>query len=88
MTEQELIAQYGAEKVAVAKEKFKNLTIQSDIIFYHVMQNKALCEKLLRLILKKELHIEETDPQSTLSNHLESKTMRLDVLATDDQGNH
>ena len=88
MTEQELIAQYGAEKVEAAKEKFKTLTIQSDIIFYHVMRNKTLCEKLLRLILKKDIHIQESDPQSTLANHLESKTVRLDVLATDDEGNH
>ena len=88
MTEQELIAQYGAEKVEAAKEKFKTLTIQSDIIFYHVMRNKTLCEKLLRLILKKDIHIQESDPQSTLANHLESKTVRLDVLAMDDEGNH
>lgn len=88
MTERELVARYGKERVDAAKEKFKSYTIQHDIVFYHVMKNKAFCEKLLRLILKKELHIKESDPQATISAHPESKTVRLDVLATDDQGNH
>ena len=88
ITEEELIKIYGKERVADAKEKFKNATIQNDFIFYHVVRKKELCEKLLRLILKQELYIEDSTPQSTLSTQMESKTARLDVLATDTQGNH
>ena len=88
VTEEELIAIYGKEKVAEAKQQFKNATIQNDLIFYHVMKNKTLCEKLLRIILKKDIRIEDAIPQSTISNYLHSKTVRLDVLATDDKHNH
>mgnify|MGYP001004719365 CR=1 FL=1 len=78
------------EKEELASEVFQSLTIQDDFMFASVMKDKAICLKVLNILLKDYFEIgsiELTTPEATIKNHPELKFVRLDVLATDEAGN-
>lgn len=76
------------QEIERIKESIKQLTIQNDFIFYHVMRNKHLCEELLSRLLEKRISIIETTPQATIAASFEAKNIRLDILARDEKGNN
>ena len=70
------------------KEIIERLTIQNDVMFYHVMQDKKLCEELLNRILGKSIHIKESTAQSTIFIAPKVKGVRLDIFAQDEEKNN
>ncbi|MGP1438450.1 MAG: Rpn family recombination-promoting nuclease/putative transposase [Treponema sp.] len=82
------ISKRSPQEIEQLKEKIKQLTIQDDFVFYHVMRNKHLCEELLFRLLEKKISIIETIPQATVAVSLEAKNVRLDILARDEEGNN
>ena len=70
------------------KKVIERLTIQNDVMFYHVMQDKKLCEELLNRILGKSIHIKESTAQSTIFIAPKVKGVRLDIFAQDEEKNN
>ena len=67
---------------------FDELTIADDFIFCSVMQNTALCKRLLSLVLKHKIGtILTLVRQKHINNYPESKAVRLDLMIKDDKGN-
>ena len=78
------------EEQEIYTKKFQSLTIKDDFMFCHVMQDAEICEKVLNILLQDCLKIGKiklVKPQETIENHPELKFVRLDVLATDEDGN-
>ena len=78
------------EKREFFRKKFLNSTIQNDFMFCQVMQDEAICTKVLNILLQNFFDIGTINvsiPQATIENHPELKFVRLDVLATDEAGN-
>ncbi len=78
------------EKRELYRQKFLASTIQNDFMFCHVMQDEAICTKVLNILLKDLFNIgivKTSLPEATIKNHPELKFVRLDVLATDEKGN-
>ena len=72
------------------RQKFLNSTIQNDFMFCHVMQDEGICTRVLKILLKDFFEISSikvSTSQKTIENHPELKFVRLDVLATDEEGN-
>ena len=78
------------EKREFFRKKFLSSTIQNDFMFCQVMQDEAICTKVLNTLLKDFFDvgtIKVSTPHATIENHPELKFVRLDVLATDEAGN-
>ncbi|MGP1437460.1 MAG: Rpn family recombination-promoting nuclease/putative transposase [Treponema sp.] len=70
------------------RKQFAELTIQDDFMFCKVMQNMNICKQVLELVLKEEnIHIKKISVQHTIENNSEIKSVRLDVLAEDENEN-
>ena len=72
------------------RQKFLSSTIQNDFMFCHVMQDEGICTRVLKILLKDFFEISSikvSTSQKTIENHPELKFVRLDVLATDEEGN-
>ncbi len=70
------------------RKKFEDLTIADDFMFCKVMQNEEICKTFLELILSDEIgKIKELSTQKAIITNSESKSIRLDVLVTDDSNN-
>lgn len=68
------------------KKKYEDLALTNDFIFSKIMRNERLCQKLLEVILGFEIdHITYLEEQKTIDLSLDSKGIRLDVYAKDDQ---
>jgi len=67
--------------------EWEKLRITNDFIFYKVMTNGALCKQLLQTIFP-ELNIEkiEHDEQKEIRAGYDTKSIRLDVYARDEEG--
>ena len=71
-------------------QEFRALTIQNDFVFCHVMQDPGICSKVLNILLHDYLEIAPLKlitSQAVIENHPELKSVRLDVLAEDGDGN-
>ncbi len=67
------------------RKRFDDLTIADDFMFCKVMQNEELCKTFLELILSDEIgKIKELSTQKAIINNSESKSVRLDILVTDE----
>jgi len=78
------------EKEKLIAEKFQSLTIKDDFMFCQVMQDEAICTKVLNILLQDYFKIGKiklAKSQATIKNHPELKFVRLDVLAIDEAGN-
>ena len=74
----------------LATEAFQSLTIQDDFMFATVMQDEAICLKVLNILLKGYFRIGSIKlaiTEKTIKNHPELKFVRLDVLAMDEADN-
>ena len=69
------------------KRTLDDLTIQDDYMFKKVMENEAICTKMLERILhKKKKKITYREAEKSLDMKLESKGIRLDVYVQDEEG--
>ena len=69
-------------------KEFQDLTFQDDFMFCKVLQNMNICKRVLEIILEEEIiSIKNTTSQKTIENYSESKLVRLDVLAEDENKN-
>ena len=69
---------------------FKNLTIKDDFMFCKVMQHEDICSQVLNIVLKdhhKIAKIKHISSQKDIKNHPELKSVRLDILVEDEDGN-
>lgn len=63
--------------------------ITNDFMFWSLMSDNGLCLELLRRVLpEKHIVSVKTQGQREIKGSLDSKGIRLDVLATDDKGRH
>ncbi len=68
-----------------ALPKFDDLTIQNDFLFKKVMRNKRICKHLLEEILQTKIaDISYPEIEKTLDVYYDSRGIRLDVFADDD----
>ncbi len=75
------------EKQMRKRKKFDDLTIADDFMFCKVMQDEEICKTFLELILTEEIgKIKELSSQKAVINNSESKSVRLDILVTDETG--
>ena len=71
---------------AEQKALVSQLNLMDDLFFHKVAEDKAACEEILRIILKKpDLRVTESQPQRYLRN-VDAHSAVLDVLCTDDSG--
>ena len=71
---------------AEQKALVSQLNLMDDLFFHKVAEDKAACEEILRIILKKpDLKVTESQPQRYLRN-VDAHSAVLDVLCTDDSG--
>ena len=68
--------------------KWESLGFSSDFIFGKVMQDRELCEELLRVILPDiEIgHVDFPEKQKTISEGVDIHGVRLDIFTRDDLG--
>ena len=68
-------------------KNFDDLTIADDYIFCTVMQDVNLCKDLLSLVLKNKIGaIVKVHAQQSITTHIASKGIRLDMMIEDDTG--
>ena len=71
---------------AEQKALIGQLNLMDDLFFHKVAEDKAACEEILRIILKKpDLTVQECQPQRYLRN-VDAHSAVLDVLCTDESG--
>ena len=71
---------------AEQKALVSQLNLMDDLFFHKVAEDKAACEEILRIILKKpDLTVKDCQPQRFLRN-VDAHSVILDVLCTDDSG--
>ena len=71
---------------AEQKALVSQLNLMDDLFFHKVAEDKAACEEILRIILKKpDLTVQECQPQRYLRN-VDAHSAVLDVLCTDESG--
>jgi len=69
------------------KRTLDDLTIQDDYMFKKVMENEAICTKMLERILHIKIgKITYREAEKSLDMKLESKGIRLDVYVQDEEG--
>ena len=72
---------YSEQRALVSR-----LNLMDDLFFHKVAEDKAACEEILRIILKKPgLSVKECQPQRYLRN-VDAHSVILDVLCTDEAG--
>ncbi len=65
---------------------FKELTLADRFIFYKVMQDAALCKRLLEMILGLEIErIEYLEGEKTIEARNDAKGIRLDIYVKDEE---
>lgn len=65
----------------------EDLTITDDFIFGIVMRDPSKCKPLLEMVLGVKINkIEYLEPQKSIAERYESKSIRLDVYVSDDVG--
>ncbi len=75
------------ERKAIYMEKIRNFTLMDDDFMSKVFEDKACAEYLLHILLEREdLTVVQVQSQYALKN-LQGRSIRLDILATDEQGN-
>ncbi len=75
------------ERRAIYMEKIRNFTLMDDDFMSKVFEDKACAQYLLHIILEREdLHVVRSQSQYTVKN-LQGRSVRLDILATDENGN-
>ncbi len=69
------------------RKAFDELTIVDDYMFCTVMQDPTICKMLLNSVLSDSVgSIKRIEYQRTLNSRYKAKSIRLDVVAYDDQG--
>ena len=69
------------------EENYKEQMSINDFMFCQVMQDEAICTKVLNILLQDFFDIgtiKVSTSQATIENHPKLKFVHLDVLATDD----
>ena len=63
----------------------KELNLEDDFLFAHVMSDKEICKEFLEKLLEVEIEkIEMPENQKTIDLLLESKGIRLDIYVKDE----
>ena len=70
------------------EEQFEHLTITNDFMFSRVMEDEELCQYILQVLLSDSIKIVSVSLQHFIDTSIESKAVRLDVLAKDADGNN
>ena len=69
-----------------ALKTFRELTLADRFIFYKVMQDAALCKRLLEMILGLEIErIEYLEGEKTIEVRNDAKGIRLDIYVKDEE---
>ena len=68
-------------------EKIQKFCLMDDTFMSKVFEDKACAELLLKVILKKELTVEDVVTQYTIKN-LQGRSIRLDIFAVDNEGKY
>ncbi len=77
----------GIKKEQTLEEKWENLTIANNFIFYKVMRhNPDVCKELLEILLKFKIERIEMSQEEEINIDFDSKGIRLDVYAKDADG--
>lgn len=70
------------------RELVSKLNVIDDVLFHKVVEDKEVCEEILRIILNKpDLAVVESQPQRFLRN-LGAHSVILDVLCQDSSGDY
>ena len=78
-----MIQSYEKQRELVSK-----LNVIDDVLFHKVVEDKEVCEEILRIILNKpDLAVVESQPQRFLRN-LGTHSVILDVLCQDSSGDY
>lgn len=67
------------------RAKVRQFNLTSDIFFGKVMEDKAACQELIRILTKEKLTVKEVKTQYSIRN-VENHSVVLDVLAEDENG--
>ena len=68
------------------QKKFEELELRDDFIFGKVMRNKAICKKILEILLGIQIEdIEYPETQKAINITYQGKSVRLDVYVEDDK---
>jgi len=71
----------------MTRKKFEDLTITDDFMFCKIMQDSAICQKVLNLVLGDKIGmITKITYQKVMDEGNNTKSIRLDVYAGDDAG--
>ena len=70
------------------REKVAGFNVMDDVFFQKMMEDKEVCEEILRIILEdSKMRVLECVPQASIKN-LNGKSVVLDVLCRDSDGKY
>ena len=70
------------------REKVAGFNVMDDVFFQKMMEDKEVCEEILRIILENsKMRVIECVPQASIKN-LNGKSVVLDVLCRDNDGKY
>ena len=72
----------------MTRKPFEELTFADDFMFCKVMEHESLCRPFLEMLFSAQIDkITYLSSQNTVTTNLGAKTVRLDVLVKDEDGN-